>query len=198
MGQGRARSNNPYDESPNTDSTYLKIIFNLKLPDMEFKQFFYLSCIALVILAGFTAKAKLDAPVGDYDFLRKRIEDTKTYTVDVIKAMPEADYKYKPTDAVRSYAAQAFHIVYTIEWFLPKLKGNPVKWNPGDEERMSKTDLVKYADEQFDALKAFINEAESSPKLTDEIINLLNHNAHHRGQMTTYLRMKSIKPPKYR
>ncbi|WP_303316192.1 DinB family protein [Flavivirga abyssicola] len=58
--------------------------------------------------------------------------------------------------------------------------------------------MIIYANDQFDKLLTFINDVKETSELTEKLIDVLNHNAHHRGQMTTYLRMKGITPPSYR
>lgn len=133
-----------------------------------------------------------------YAYLKKRLENTKLFTIEVIDAMPESEYMYKPVDNVRSYSALASHIIYSIEWNVELMKGIPIKWEPGDEERYTKQELLAYANETFEHFIEFVDSAEVSLKLTEQIIDVLNHNAHHRGQMITYLRIKGITPPKYR
>ncbi|TGV02548.1 hypothetical protein EM932_10245 [Flavivirga rizhaonensis] len=109
--------------------------------------------------------------------------------------MPENDYLYKPVENVRSYTALASHAIYSIEWNIELMKGSPIKWEPGNEDRFSKEELIVYANEQFDNLLNFVAHAKETTELTNKIIDVLNHNAHHRGQMITYLRMKGVTPP---
>lgn len=134
----------------------------------------------------------------DYKFLEERLENTKAYTIEVIDAMPIESFNYKPSDDVRSFNAQGFHIAYSLEWFNASLKGSPIAWEPGDEERMSKEELITYTKEQFDAVKMTIMKGSSSDEFTEGIVSVLDHNSHHRGQMVTYLRLKGITPPSYR
>ena len=134
----------------------------------------------------------------DYKYLETRLDNAKAFTAEVFAAMPEAKYDFKPTEEVRSFKAQAFHIAYTLDWYDHRLKGKPVAWEPGDEERMSKEELATYLDAQFDKVKMTIMKSHGKDSLTDDIIGLLDHNAHHRGQMITYLRMNGIEAPGYR
>jgi len=153
--------------------------------------------IVYTLLMGFTT-TDFNSNVKNYSFLKQRLENTKAFTIDVISAMPESDYAYKPTDNVRTYGALASHVVYSIEWNIELMKGTPIKWAPGDENRYTKKDLILYANEQFDNFIQFVHGSEENPILTEKIIDVLNHNAHHRGQMTAYLRMKGITPPNYK
>ncbi|NMH88027.1 DinB family protein [Flavivirga algicola] len=162
---------------------------------MKFKIILVASFMSIVFFMAFT---RINKQNPDYHYLKERLQKTKLFTVEVIKAMPESDYMYKPTKEVRSYTALVSHTVYSIEWNIELMKGTPIKWEPDNENRYSKEHLITYANDQFDKLIAFINNAKESTELTDKIIDVLNHNAHHRGQMTIYLRMKGITPPNYR
>jgi len=146
-----------------------------------------------------TMLTSMDKKEGDYDWLKQRLETTKAFTIQVINAMPDDDFDYKPSDDVRSFKAQAYHIVYSIDYFNRVFKGNAQSaWAPGDENSKSKAELAKWAAEQFDAINETILNADNNERLTAGIISYLDHNAHHRGQLITYLRMKDITPPTYR
>ena len=137
--------------------------------------------------------------VADYGWLKQRLETTKSFTLEVIKAMPADSYDFKPNDDVRSFKAQAYHIIYSINYFNRVFKGNAsAPWSPGGENSKSKAELIEWATEQFDTINATILAAEPSDALTNGILSYLDHNAHHRGQMITYLRMNDITPPSYR
>ena len=135
---------------------------------------------------------------GDYDYLSQRLENTRAYTLEVLEAMPADQYDFKPTEEVRTYAAQAFHIAYSAEFYYKSFKGERPEWAPGDENRMNKEELIAYTSEQFDAMNKLIKDAEAKPELTEGLLGFLDHNAHHRGQMITYLRVSGIEPPQYR
>ena len=136
---------------------------------------------------------------GGYDWLKQRLDASKAYTVAVLEAMPEDDYSFKPNDDQRTFAAQAYHIVYSIDYFHRALSnGGNAQWAPGDENSKSKKELIEWANAKFDEINKFILEQESNDALTAGVISYLDHNSHHRGQIVTYLRMKGIAPPQYR
>ena len=136
---------------------------------------------------------------GGYDWLKQRLETTKDFTLEVIRAMPDDKFDFKPNDEVRSFKAQAYHIIYSIDYFNRVFKGNSsAPWSPGGENSKSKAELIQWAIEKFDAINATILAAEQNEALTNGILSYLDHNAHHRGQMVTYLRMNEITPPNYR
>ncbi len=136
---------------------------------------------------------------GDYDWLQKRLAATKAFTVEVISTMPEGKYNFKPDDGVRSFKEQAYHVVYSVDYYRRLFGGNPnAAWSPGNEGSKSKAELVKWANEQFDEMEKVIMAAKNNPSLTAGIISYLDHNAHHRGQMIIYLRMNNVAAPNYR
>ena len=150
--------------------------------------------LALIFIAS-TAKAN----EGGYDWLKQRLDASKAYTVAVLEAMPEDDYSFKPNDDQRTFAAQAYHIVYSIDYFHRALSnGGNAQWAPGDENSKSKKELIEWANAKFDEINKFILEQESNDALTAGVVSYLDHNSHHRGQIVTYLRMKGIAPPQYR
>jgi len=150
--------------------------------------------IALLLLAG-----PAFAHNSGYDWMKQRLDLTKAYTLAVLEAMPDADYSFKPDDAQRTFAAQAYHIVYSIDYFQRAFaNGGNAQWAPGDENSKSKKELIEWAKAKFDEMNKFILEQESNDQLTAGVISYLDHNAHHRGQIITYLRLKGITPPQYR
>ena len=52
---------------------------------------------------------------GGYDWLKARLDATKAYTIEVMKAMPEDEYDFRPSDEQRTFAAQAYHMAYSVE-----------------------------------------------------------------------------------
>lgn len=155
--------------------------------------------LSLTLMAGLIVLTSAAPKEGDYDWLKQRLETTKAFTIEVINAMPDDKFDYKPNDDVRTFKAQAYHIVYSIDYYNRVFKRNgQAAWQPGDENSMSKAELVKWATEQFDALNETILSTSSNDRLTAAVISYLDHNAHHRGQMITYLRMNGVTPPSYK
>lgn len=163
---------------------------------MKNKKFF--TKILPVLLLGIIAQLNVQAQESEYEFLRGTLTAAKDFTVEVFNAMPADDYSFKPTEEVRTFAAQAYHIAYSLEWFHNQLKGSPIQWAPGDEDSMNKEELVSYVTEQFDAMNATIMKAEESGQFTAGVMGVLRHNSHHRGQMVAYLRTNGITPPSYK
>ena len=154
---------------------------------------FTLSALAIVLTSVASPSKK-----GGYDWLKARLEVTKSYTIEVLQAMPDKDYDFKPDAEQRSFKAQAYHIAYSIDYFERALSNPQAAWNPGDENSKSKEELIKWASEKFDSINKVILESDANDAKTALLISYLDHNAHHRGQIITYLRLKGIRPPAYK
>ena len=97
---------------------------------------------------------------ANYEYLDQQLSNAKTFTLSVLEEMPEDGYSFKPGEEMRTFSAQAFHIAYSLEWFNARLKSAPIAWEPGDEDRLSKDELIAYTTEQFDAFIQIIHDAE--------------------------------------
>lgn len=133
-----------------------------------------------------------------YEYLDAELSNAKTFTLEMIEGFPEDEFAFKPTDEMRSFGAQAFHIAYSLEWFNGQLSGNSIPWEERDEDAMSKDELITYTKEQFDAFIEIVHNAEEEGKMTAAILSALRHNSHHRGQMVAYYRANGIAPPSYK
>jgi uncharacterized damage-inducible protein DinB len=121
--------------------------------------------------------------------------------------MPEENYNFKPTDAVRSYGQIIGHLADAQYTFCSTAMGEK---NPGLNIEKSKTtkaelvsalkDAVAYCDKAYDSMtdatgaqmvKFF---GMDMPKLG--VLNINNlHDMEHYGNLVTYMRMKNIVPP---
>ena len=144
--------------------------------------------------------------------MRARLENSKKYTLDVAKAMPEAQYDYKPVADEMTFRGQLLHMAQNVSWLTSThltTKPNPIteamlKDVTGSKESVEAT-VGKAFDYAIEAVRDF------DPAHLDEpvkffagslskrqIMMLINdHQAHHRGQLVVYLRMNNVKPPAY-
>jgi uncharacterized damage-inducible protein DinB len=136
----------------------------------------------------------------------------KDYTKEYIDAMPEDGMSFKPTPDVRSFAEQMLHLASANFFFISTVTGiaNPYQGKELEklEEFKTKAALTKLVMESYDFV---INAAKNADmKKADEPIKLFGrfdttrsgawskafeHQTHHRGQTTVYLRLKGVKPP---
>lgn len=148
--------------------------------------------------------------VRETEFSWKR---AKKWTLDYIDAMPETALGFKPTPEVRSFAEQMLHLAF---WNFGLIESMSGKANPygKKQETLEKGDagktkaaLRKVVEESYDAVLAAMNGLDEvklleqaqffNSKMTRlTILSIaLDHQTHHRGQTTAYLRLKGITPP---
>lgn len=137
----------------------------------------------------------------------------KKWTLEYIDAMPDKEMNFKPTPEVRSFAEQMLHLAF---WNFGLLEGAGGKANPygKKQEDLEKRDdvktkaaLRKVVAESYDAMLAEIagmTEAKLIAQTTffgrkytwmSVFSMALDHQTHHRGQTTAYLRLKGVTPP---
>jgi len=121
--------------------------------------------------------------------------------------MPEADYKFKPTDAVRSFGQLIGHVADAQYMFCSVARGEKNPTPNVEQAKTSKADLVAalkdaaaYCDVAYDGMtdasayqtvKMFQSDL---PKLAVLYANDM-HCAEHYGNIVTYLRLRDIVPP---
>lgn len=138
-------------------------------------------------------------------------ERAKAYTKEYLDAMPETGYSLKPTPEMRSFAEQMLHLTDANYGFTATATGEKSPYGLGEVEKTqdkSKANVTKIVmagyDYVIDALKKL------SPQQLDEKVKFMNrfemtkdmvftkdfeHQTHHRGQATVYLRLAGVKPP---
>jgi len=131
----------------------------------------------------------------------------KTILVSSAEKMPEENYNFKPTEAVRSYGQIVGHLADAQYNFCSLALGET---NPGlkiEQTKTTKADLVAalkdalaYCDKAYDSMtdasaiqtvKLF---GMDMPKFG--VLNINNaHDMEHYGNLVTYMRLKNIVPP---
>lgn len=148
--------------------------------------------------------------VKELDFSWKR---AKKWTLDYIDAMPEDAVNFKPTPEVRSFAEQMLHLAFwnygLAEWVAgkPNPFGKDQKNLETKGEYKTKAALRKVVEQSYDFVIDGMKGLDNA-KLLEEVsffnskmtrINVLaialDHQTHHRGQTTIYLRLKGVTPP---
>jgi uncharacterized damage-inducible protein DinB len=121
--------------------------------------------------------------------------------------VPEENYNFKPTDAVRSFGQIVGHVADAQYMFCSIALGEK---NPApniERNKTSKADLIAalkdafaYCDKAYDGMtdasatqmvKLF---GRDTPKLAVLTVNNM-HNMEHYGNLVTYMRLKNIVPP---
>lgn len=153
-----------------------------------------------------TAKAQL---VRDW-------ERAKAYTIEYLDAMPNSKYNFRPNDSVRTFAQQMLHLAYDIIIMVSYGTGKERIWQGQNiESRITSqsADSVRYfVITSYDYALGAINNMDAS-KLVEKykhprrnleetrlawLLKAFEHQTHHRGQTTVYIRLVGIKPPNER
>ena len=121
--------------------------------------------------------------------------------------MPEENYGFKPTEAVRSYGQIIGHVADAQYYFCSMALGEKSPDLKIEQTKSSKADLIAalngafaYCDKAYDGMtdasatqtiKLFGNDA---PRLSALTVNNM-HDMEHYGNLVTYMRLKNIVPP---
>jgi len=171
---------------------------------------FGLVCFAQTASGSQAMAAKSAAP----DHIAMMIADwtrARDYTNEYLDAMPEDGTNFKATPEVRSFAEQMLHLANANYAFANAASGAA---NPMQGKNLEKMDDVK----NKAALRKAVNDSYEyvistlkgmdAKKLGEDIklfgrdttrgvayAKAFEHQTHHRGQTTVYLRLKGVKPP---
>lgn len=163
-----------------------------------------IAIICLMLLAGKVASAQT--------MVAKQIADwerAKAYTKEYLDAMPEDGYALKPTPEIRSFAQQMDHLADANYAFISAATGTK-KPMEGSLEKMadqSKAAVTKGVLDSYDFVLAALKGMTDADFAKDvKVFNMdmkagsafekaFEHQTHHRGQATVYIRLKGVKPP---
>lgn len=134
----------------------------------------------------------------------------KAYTKTYLDAMPADGYSFKPTPEMRTFAAQMLHLADGNYAFVNGASGKPNPLGKVSAEKtiaQTKEATTKAVMESFDyAISAIqgmtqaqllevIKFAGKDLTRATVIDKAFEHQTHHMGQTTVYLRLKGVKPP---
>lgn len=145
------------------------------------------------------------------DDIVKEWERAKAYTREYLDSMPDKDYSLKPTPEMRSFAEQMLHIADANYGFSSAATGEKPPFGFGEAEKSadkSKEAVTRVVMESYDFAINCIKKL--TPAQLNEKFKLMDrfeitkeqafekafeHQTHHRGQTTVYLRLAGVKPP---
>ena len=143
--------------------------------------------------------------------LIKEWQRAKTYTLEYLDAMPKDNYGFKAQDSIRSFAQQMLHLAQDIVIMVSIGTGKERIWQGQILEQRSSAqtvDSVSYFvragyDYGIDAIQnmdASKFEEKVKRRNFEEtrfawLLKAFEHQTHHRGQTTIYIRLLGIKPP---
>jgi uncharacterized damage-inducible protein DinB len=170
------------------------------------------------LLSFFVITSPLNSRSQDFilnDVKNQMINDwtrAKTFTLAYLNAMPEEKYNFKPVDSVQNFAQQMIHLA-VVDMFLVFMASDreppAFTWADIGNTASSQTkDSVSYYvtasyDYCINAITSFNptvwrekKELSGKQKTRFELLeNAFEHQTHHRGQTTIYLRLQGIIPP---
>lgn len=129
--------------------------------------------------------------------LLSRLEQAKSYTLNVAEIMPEVMYHFKPVDTIWNFKELLHHIGYGIYWYGDNyLKKKDTEWMP-PPPTADKTATITYLKAAFADLHVNIAGMNEDSETINSVYAIFDHITHHRGQATVYLRCSGIVPPEY-
>lgn len=145
------------------------------------------------------------------DDMVKEWERAKAYTKEYLDAMPESGYALKPTPDMRSFAEQMLHLTDANYGFAAAVTGEKSPVGFGESEKTtdkSKANVTKLVLAGYDFVISSLKKMSPAQlaeqtKLFDRfemtkgvaMAKLFEHQTHHRGQTTVYLRLAKVTPP---
>lgn len=166
----------------------------------------------LLFLAVFTFSAKAQLADSLKAQFVKDWQRAKVYTKEYLDAMPKDKYAYKAQDSVRSFAQQMLHLAQGNIGLISNGTGaQRLAWGARNLEQSAgaqSADSVNYfVMASYDyAIESLQNM--DAAKLSERnkrgnfdldrfawLLKAFEHQTHHRGQTTIYIRLLGIKPP---
>ena len=139
----------------------------------------------------------------------ERLENSKTYTLKVANLMPEGDFGFKPVATEMDFGTQCLHMAQNLEMIAIRYLGAELPYSAAAPDTGNKTELTDRVSRAYDFAIQTVRQMKDAdfgeevaffagPKTKLQMVNLMNdHQAHHRGQIIVYLRLKGIAPPGY-
>lgn len=155
-------------------------------------------------------------PLSSEDIKAQMVKEwqrSKAYTIDYLNTMPADKYSFKAVDSIRSFAQQMLHLAGASIFFMSLATDQKPPSFPQNLEQsataQNKDSVMYYVTVSYDycidaAKNSDISKWGEKKKLPfggyEEtryalIYKALEHQAHHRGQTTIYIRLQGIKPP---
>ncbi len=169
------------------------------------KRVSFLLTLMVAVFTSVAARAQMSSEQMVADWQR-----AKTYTKAYLDAMPEDGYALKPTPEMRSFAEQMLHLADGNYFLVSAASGKPGPLGKESAEKtiaQTKAATTKAVMDSYDYIIASIQsmtpaQMQESMKIAGKEIpkfmainKAFEHQTHHRGQATVYLRLKGVKPP---
>jgi uncharacterized damage-inducible protein DinB len=156
------------------------------------------------------AAAAKEWPADPIGMLAAEWTRAKNWTKEYIDKMPAEGLSFKPTPEIRSFNEQMLHLASANFFYATSGTAQPSPYKREDftaDKFKTKADLMKMVMESYDFMINGIK-GMSPAKLEEKVQgrrvtmtrratlnNGFEHQTHHRGQTTIYLRLKGVTPP---
>jgi len=174
--------------------------------------------IIIAVLTSLWTSLGLSAQtLSDEDIRSQFIKDwerAKAYTIDYLNTMPANKYSFKATDSVRSFAQQMLHLAQSNVNVIAFVAGEPNiigdRILEESKTAQSKDSVMYYVIASYDFAINGIKKL-SIASLSEKVkfynweetkfawlLKAFEHQTHHRGQTTIYIRLAGFHPPQER
>ena len=169
--------------------------------------------LLVVIPASFLAHAQNNFAETFKAQILKDWQRAKAYTQEYLDAMPADKYSFKAQDSIRNFAQQMLHLAQANVNLITNATGQQKLWNRRLETAVSaqsKDSVVYFVNASYDFVLEGIKNLDVT-KLDEKVkagtleetrlawlLKAFEHQTHHRGQTTIYIRLVGIKPPNER
>lgn len=167
--------------------------------------------LLFITLGTVTVKAQGIQPDSIKAQLVKDWQRAKDYTNEYLAAMPADKYNTRPVDSIRSFSEQMLHLAAGTIGLAANGTGKQRIFSGFNMEKsagaQTKDSVSFYVNTSYDFAIAAIKEMDAS-KLGEHVkrgpydetrfawlMKAFEHQTHHRGQCTIYIRLRGIRPP---
>ena len=174
--------------------------------------------IISTVIASLCASAGLRAQSLSNEDIRSQFikdwERAKAYTIDYLNTMPANKYSFKATDSIRSFAQQMLHLAQSNVNVIAFIAGEPNiigdRILEDSKTAQTKDSVMYYVVASYDFAinglkKMNITTLNEKVKLYNWeetkfawLLKAFEHQTHHRGQTTIYIRLAGLHPPQER
>jgi uncharacterized damage-inducible protein DinB len=174
--------------------------------------------ILITFIASLGTSSGLSAQtLSDEDIRSQLIKDwerAKAYTIDYLNTMPADKYSFKATDSIRNFAQQMLHLAQGNVNIISHVAGEPniigERILEDSKTAQTKDSVMYYVVASYDV--AILGLKKMNMTALNEKIKFYNweetryawllkafeHQTHHRGQTTIYIRLAGLHPPQER
>jgi len=174
-----------------------------------------ISCGALLLVSSFIYSQSLSSDDIKGQML-KDWERAKSYTIDYLNTMPADKYGFKANDSIRSFAQQMLHLAAANLFLMSNASDTPPPgWMMSNPETRAsatgKDSVMYYITTSYDYCISAVKTSDTNKwgekkkifgRFEETRFAAMNkafeHQSHHRGQTTIYIRLQGIKPPNER